>query len=162
MQINFLLSQLMKKKIKCATEYYIFDGSVITDYLTALQDWEGKARTESFLRYAASNASTATPGYCYSYEKMNNTGGGIPKTQWWLPSLGELFFIYCNKNKINYALSHISGATLLQDNSYWSSTPSGDISQWFWGMGNGESHRDSARYLYDFSCRPVSTIYYQR
>ena len=50
---------------------------------------------------------------------------------WWLPSLGELFCIYANMRKINYALSLINGATQLAETWYWSSTEYSATYAWY-------------------------------
>ena len=50
--------------------------------------------------------------------------------KWWLPSLGEMFMIYANMTKINYALSLITGATQLVEDWYWTSTENSGTSAW--------------------------------
>ena len=57
--------------------------------------------------------------------------------RWWLPSLGELFCIYANMRKINYALSLIEGATPLAETWYWSSTEYSATYAWFLTLDNG-------------------------
>ena len=58
---------------------------------------------------------------------------------WWLPSLGELFCIYANMRKINYALSLINGATQLAETWYWSSTEYSATLAWRLGLSNGNA-----------------------
>lgn len=57
--------------------------------------------------------------------------------KWWLPSLGEMFMIYANMAKINYALSLITGATQLVEDWYWTSTEFSATYAWFLGLYDG-------------------------
>ena len=111
-------------------------GTTTTDRVTAMNDWNGKASTAKII--AASNASAVTntaqyaPGYCNLYSRANANGKGLTAGKWWLPSLGEMFMIYANMTKINYALSLISGATQLVEDWYWTSTE--DSATYAWGL----------------------------
>ena len=129
------------------------------DYLTAKTDYAGKANTAKIL---ASNSykndgDTYAPGFCNAYSRMNANNQGLPAGSWWLPSLGELWLMLANFNKINYALSKITGATLLQRDAYWSSTEGSAGYAWslnlgFGGQGNGSKTSAQAR------VRPVSAF----
>lgn len=116
-------------------------GTTTTDRVTAMNDWNGKASTAKII--AASNASAVTntaqyaPGYCNLYSRANANGKGLTAGKWWLPSLGEMFMIYANMTKINYALSLISGATQLVEDWYWTSTEYGATSAWLLRLYDG-------------------------
>ena len=76
---------------------------------------------------------------------------------WWLPSLGELFCIYANMRKINYALSLINGATQLAETWYWSSTEYSAAHAWFLNLGNGNAD-GSTKASNKTGVRPVSAF----
>ena len=100
-------------------------GTSTTDRLIALNDWKGKANTASQVAHPECSGANYAPGFCNQYSH-----GGLGAGKWWLPSVGELTFIASNKNKINYALSLISGATQLNSGAYWASTEGGSIRAW--------------------------------
>lgn len=112
-------------------------GKTTTDRLTALDDWAGKANTAAQITHAECNGASHAPGYCAAYSRVNANGKGLIAGRWWLPSLGELFCIYANMAKINYALSFIDGATPLTEALYWSSTEAGESGAWYILLGNG-------------------------
>lgn len=97
-------------------------GTMTSDRVTALNDWNGKANTASQISKSTSSAVTNTasyaPGFCNLYSRANANGSGLTAGKWWLPSLGEMMMIYANMTKINYALSLISGATQLVETAY--------------------------------------------
>lgn len=96
------------------------------DRLTAFADFTGKANTAAIIKASTTTNITNTadyaPGFCNKYSRANANGKGLLAGTWWLPSLAELALIWANFDKINYALSKITGATLLQKTWYWSST----------------------------------------
>ena len=111
-------------------------GTTTTDRVTAMNDWNGKASTAKIIAASKSDAITNTvqyaPGYCNLYSRANANGKGLTAGKWWLPSLGEMFIIYANMTKINYALSLINGATQLVEDWYWTSTE--DSATYAWGL----------------------------
>lgn len=101
----------------------VIGGGVTTlDRVTAMNDWAGKANTASQITHTECSSASYAPGFCAAYSRVNANGKGLVAGSWWLPSLGELFCIYANMRKINYALSLIEGATQLAETWYWSST----------------------------------------
>lgn len=116
------------------------------DRITALNDFAGRANTTAIINGSASSNVTNTEdyaaGFCNKYSCTNANGNGLTAGRWWLPSMGEMAMIWANFDKINYALSKISGATLLQTTWYWSSTQYSATLAWTLyladgGMGNG-------------------------
>ena len=109
-------------------------GTTTIDRVTAMNDWNGKANTAAIIKASKSDAITNTvqyaPGYCNLYSRANANGKGLTAGKWWLPSLGEMFMIYANMTKINYALSLIKGATQLVENWYWTSTERSATNAW--------------------------------
>ena len=116
-------------------------GTTTTDRVTAMNDWNGKASTAKIIAASTASAVTNTaqyaPGYCNLYSRANANGKGLTAGKWWLPSLGEMFMIYANMTKINYALSLISGATQLVEDWYWTSTEYSATNAWHLSLNDG-------------------------
>ena len=112
-------------------------GTTTTDRVTAYSDWNGKANTTAQIAKAACQGASYAPGFCASYSRANANGYGLTAGKWWLPSLGEMFMIYANMTKINYALSLITGATQLAETWYWTSTEYSATYAWFLYLSNG-------------------------
>ena len=100
-------------------------GTTTSDRVTAYSDWAGKANTTAQITHAECQGASYAPGFCAQYSH-----GGLAAGKWWLPSLGEMFMIYANMTKINYALSLITGATQLSETWYWTSTEYGSTLAW--------------------------------
>lgn len=104
------------------------------DRITALNDFAGRANTTAIINGSTSSNVTNTEayaaGYCNKYSRTNANGKGLTAGRWWLPSMGEMAMIWANFDKINYALSKISGAAQLQGNWYWSSTQGSAGTAW--------------------------------
>lgn len=117
-------------------------GGFTTTYrVAAYNDWTGKASASAQIAASAAGAVTNTasyaPGFCNLYSRTNANGQGLTAGKWWLPSLGELMMIYANFNKINYALSLITGAELLVRDAYWSSSEYSSANAWILGLSYG-------------------------
>lgn len=102
--------------------------------LAAMLDFNGRQHTDAAIKASSSahvtNTVSYAPGYCRAYSRANSKGKGLTAGYWWLPSVGELLVMYANKLKINYALSLIKGAQLLDTSWYWSSTELGSAYAW--------------------------------
>lgn len=111
------------------------------DRMTALNDFAGRANTTAIINGSTSSNVTNTEayaaGFCNKYSRTNANGKGLTAGRWWLPSEGELAMIWANFDKINYALSKISGATQLQSTWYWSSTQASATTAWILYLGGG-------------------------
>ena len=118
-------------------------GTTTTDRVTAMNDWNGKASTAKIIAASTASAVTNTaqyaPSYCNLYSRANANGKGLTAGKWWLPSLGEMFMIYANMTKINYALSLISGATQLVEDWYWTSTEGSAANAWLLYLSDGHT-----------------------
>lgn len=105
------------------------------DRITALNDFIGRENTTAIINGSTSSNVTNTEayaaGFCNKYSRTNANGKGLTAGKWWLPSEGELAMIWANFDKINYALSKISGATQLQQAWYWSSTQGSANNAWY-------------------------------
>lgn len=132
------------------------------DRITALNDFAGRANTTAIINGSTSSNVTNTEayaaGFCNKYSRTNAKGNGLAAGKWWLPSLGEMAMIWANFDKINYALSKISGATQLQESWYWSSTQNSANRAWRLYLSDGNM-------AYDWKfrqgrVRPVSAFLY--
>lgn len=132
------------------------------DRMTALNDFAGRANTTAIINGSTSSNVTNTAdyaaGFCNKYSRTNANGNGLTAGKWWLPSMGEMAMIWANFDKINYALSKISGATQLQKNWYWSSTQSSATIAWSLYLTDGYV---SSYYKFgQRRVRPVSAFLY--
>ena len=111
------------------------------DRETALNDFNGRANTTAIINGSTTSNITNTAdyaaGFCNKYSRTNANGKGLTAGKWWLPSEGELAMIWANFDKINYALSKISGAAQLQTTWYWSSTQYSAFSAWYLYLYDG-------------------------
>lgn len=109
--------------------------------LAAMLDFNGRQHTDAAIKASSSahvtNTVSYAPGYCRAYSRANSKGKGLTAGYWWLPSVGELLMMYANKLKINYALSLIKGAQLLDTSWYWSSTELSSVNAWYLYFGDG-------------------------
>lgn len=130
------------------------------DRLVAFADFTGKANTDAIIKASSTTNITNTeayaPGFCNKYSRANTNGKGLLAGKWWLPSLGELAMIWANFDKINYALSKISGATQLQKTWYWSSTQ--NSADYAWGLPLSDGYVDNRYKFLQFRVRPVSAF----
>lgn len=130
------------------------------DRITALNDFAGRANTTAIINGSTSSNVTNTEdyaaGFCNRYSRTNANGNGLTAGRWWLPSMGEMAMIWANFDKINYALSKISGASQLQSNWYWCSTQLSADGAWLLSLSDGNvngSYKFNQRRV-----RPVSAF----
>ena len=132
------------------------------DRETALNDFAGRANTTAIINGSTpsnvTNTEAYAAGFCNKYSRTNANGKGLTAGRWWLPSMGEMVMIWANFDKINYALSKISGATQLQSAWYWSSTQTSANGAWGLGLTDG---RVGSYYKFNQGrVRPVSAFLY--
>lgn len=130
------------------------------DRKTALNDFAGRANTTAIINGSTSSNVTNTEdyaaGFCNRYSRKNANGIGLAAGSWWLPSIGEMAMIWANFDKINYALSKISGASQLQSNRYWSSTQGSAAKAW--GLYPGDGGMNHFDKFNKIMARPVSAF----
>ena len=132
-------------------------GTTTTNRVTAYSDMAGKTNTAAQISHAECQGASYAPGYCAAYSRANANGYGLTAGKWWLPSLGEMFMIYANMTKINYALSLIDGATLLVENWYWTSTECSANYAWYLSL-NGGYMNNTTKASNKTRVRPVSAF----
>lgn len=98
---------------KDKTEY---DG-YIDNYLDAVADWNGKANTEHLKAIGLNKEIVLGDGE-------------------YIPSLGEMYFIYLNRKALNQALELI-GADLIKSDWYWTSTEYSATYAWYLNLNSG-------------------------
>jgi hypothetical protein len=128
-------------------------GTTTTDRLTAINDWSGQANTASQVTHAECSDESYAPGFCNTY-----SNGGLAAGKWWLPSIGELMFIFAHRAEINYALSLVSGAKQVSGNDYWSSTEASNANAWYILFNTCYITRGSTKVNGLCSVRPVSAF----
>ena len=134
-------------------------GTASSDRLAVQELYNGKENCAKILTNTtlAAEGDASAVGWCNAYERINAGGKGLKAGAWWLPSVGELYLMFANFTKINYALSKISGATLLAKAAYWSCTE--DSAQYAWRLdfgygGQYGTYKSSDQY----GVRPVSAF----
>ena len=134
-------------------------GTKQADRLLAQELYNGKENCAKILTNTtlAAEGDASAVGWCNAYERINAGGKGLKAGAWWLPSLGELYLIFANFTKINYALSKISGATLLSKAAYWSCTEYSAAGAWSLGFSNGRQI-NSDKSTRQCLVRPVSAF----
>lgn len=134
-------------------------GTKQADRLLAQELYNGKENCAKILTNTtlAAEGDASAVGWCNAYERINAGGKGLKAGAWWLPSLGELYLMFANYTKINYALSKISGATLLSKNLYWSCTEYSAQYAWYllFNYGTQDGSDKSSRQC---RVRPVSAF----
>ena len=138
-------------KLECGTKQ--------SDRLLAQELYNGKENCAKILTNTtlAAEGDASAVGWCNAYERINAGGKGLKAGAWWLPSLGELYLMFANYTKINYALSKISGATLLAKTAYWSCTEYSATDAWYLDFSSGYQSifNKSVR---QYRVRPVSAF----
>ena len=134
-------------------------GTKQSDRLLAQELYNGKENCAKILTNTtlAAEGDASAVGWCNAYERINAGGKGLKAGAWWLPSLGELYLMFANYTKINYALSKISGATLLSETAYWSCTEYSATGAWLLFFSNG-NQSTSTKSAYQLRVRPVSAF----
>lgn len=109
----------------------------IDDYLDAVANWSGKTNTEH-LKVIGLNPRI---------ELHEN---------WYIPSLGEMYFIYTNLKAVNAALEFI-GADPIEQDWYWTSTESSATDAWNLYLTDGSADYDT-KASYKLRVRAVSAF----
>ena len=134
-------------------------GTASSDRLAVQELYNGKENCAKILTNTtlAAEGDASAVGWCNAYERINAGGKGLKAGAWWLPSVGELYLIFANFTKINYALSKISGATLLSKTAYWSCTEFSASDAWRLSSSDGSQH-GSYKSTGQGRVRPVSAF----
>ena len=134
-----------------------FDGvwNAAWEYAVELarQDFDGNLNTAKILAF---DGAAPAAKFCESVEVYDFR-------QAFLPSAGQLYLMYLNKEAIESLISDANGAgreyDALGDDWYWSSTQEDEFCAWFVYMSNGDTN-DNDKY-YDGYVRAVSAFQYK-
>ena len=114
---------------------------------TVTADWQGKNNTKVVLEYCKTIGKS-----CPAFEYVNSyKTEGTQAGDWYLPSMGELYAIYGNKDVLNIALGKIEGTKLGAD-YYWSSSEHSNGGAWTLPFSLGNVNDNKLNYYY---VRPV-------
>lgn len=95
---------------------------------TAQSLWDGLSNSNAIVAQPGETSSAALTCLNYSVGSIND---------WYLPSIQELRKLWINYLEVSKTLSQTSGATLLSNQNYWSSTEDDDSSAWFVKFNSG-------------------------
>ena len=90
--------------------------------------WNGQANTNLMAAQTSATSGAWKFANDYSY-------GGF--TDWYLPAIDELSFLFQNRFNVNKTLASIGGATQIEDVDYWSSTEYSATRSYFFYFGYG-------------------------
>lgn len=92
-------------------------GNYIDTCIDVVADWNGKANTDHLKAVGLSDNISLNDG-------------------WYIPSMGEMLFIFTHKKEVNAALEKTGGRPIADD-WYWTSTESSATHAWLLGLDNG-------------------------
>ena len=106
---------------------------------------DGRANTTAILNCGSSCGTTPAATATNSYEPSGCSKDFCKKTKWFLPSMRDLITLYDAKSYVNTSLSLTasSGATILTESYYWSSTEYGSYNAWGVRMSGGVRTNDT-------------------
>ena len=117
---------------------------------------DGRANTTAILNCGSSCGTTPAATATNSYEPSGCSKDFCKKTKWFLPSIRDLITLYDAKSYVNTSLSLTasSGATILTESYYWSSTEYSSYTAWLLGMSDGYRYLNIKNYV-NLYVRPV-------
>ena len=98
-------------------------GNYIDTCIDAVADWNGQKNTEHLKAVGLSDNISLSDG-------------------WYIPSMGEMLFIFTHRKEVNAALEKAGGQPIADD-WYWTSTEYSATNAWNLGLGNGFMRSDT-------------------
>jgi len=92
-------------------------GNYIDAYIDAVADWNGQKNTEHLKAVGLSDNISLSDG-------------------WYIPSMGEMLFIFTHRKEVNAALEKAGGQPIADD-WYWTSTEYCATNAWYLNLNNG-------------------------
>ena len=140
-------------------DYILVPGvTTTTSESEAISDLCGILNTNALITLAISESSKISRAgeYCRAY-----SNGAKNKGQWYLPSAGEMYEISINKDKINTALTKISGEIFESSNEIinvcsWTSTQLS--SEYAWAFNWLYNQLDDRSKIQNYGVRPICQI----
>lgn len=112
-------------------------GNYIDTCIDAAADWNGQKNTEHLKAVGLSDNISLSDG-------------------WYIPSMGEMLFIFTHRKEVNAALEKAGGQPIADD-WYWTSTECSATYAWTLNLGNGLMNLN-AKAAYTSRVRPVSAF----
>ena len=112
-------------------------GNYIDTCIDAVADWNGQKNTEHLKAVGLS-------------DNINLSDG------WYIPSMGEMLFIFTHRKEVNAALEKAGGQPIADD-WYWTSTEYSAPNAWRLGLNNGNMFTN-AKATNTYRVRPVSAF----
>ncbi len=135
-----------------ATEYFNIPN--LSDYSTAVMEWEGKNNTQTIINYcSANNKSCPAAEYTYTYSTKGTKAG-----DWYLPALGELNSLYSQKVALKSVLTTLGAddvSNSLSADWHRSSTEYNTQIAWCLNFSNGETTRPSKTTNTNYYIHPI-------
>jgi hypothetical protein len=101
----------------------------------AESSWNGQANSTAIMGQSGHSSSAAK--LCDTYSNTNYSTGIY--SDWYLPAIDELSLIYHSRYILNKNIEGVTGANILADVYYWSSTEYGFSSAWYYYFGFGRT-----------------------
>lgn len=98
----------------------------------AFRDWASETHNTFTIQKTECNTASYAPGFCQTYSALNTNNKGFAAGSWRLPSIAELYLIYKHIDKINFMLSMIDGAEIINKTIHLSSTELN--THYIWGL----------------------------
>ena len=112
-------------------------GNYIDTCIDAVADWNGQKNTEHLKAVGLSDNISLSDG-------------------WYIPSMGEMLFIFTHRKEVNAALEKASGQPIADD-WYWTSTEYSATGAWFLRLSSGHMYTGT-KATYTYRVRPVSAF----
>ena len=112
-------------------------GNYIDTCIDAVADWNGQKNTEHLKAVGLSDNISLSDG-------------------WYIPSMGEMLFIFTHRKEVNAALEKAGGQPIADD-WYWTSTEYSATNAWYLGLGSGIMY-GSTKATGTYRVRPVSAF----
>lgn len=112
-------------------------GNYIDTCIDAVADWNGQKNTEHLKAVGLSDNISLSDG-------------------WYIPSMGEMLFIFTHRKEVNAALKKAGGQPIADD-WYWTSTELSATHAWYLSLNDGYMIY-STKATFTFRVRPVSAF----
>ena len=112
-------------------------GNYIDTCIDAVADWNGQKNTEHLKAVGLSDNISLSDG-------------------WYIPSMGEMLFIFTHRKEVNAALEKAGGQPIADD-WYWTSTECSAADAWYLNLNNGRMNYGT-KATYTHRVRPVSAF----
>ena len=113
-------------------------GNYIDTCIDAVADWNGQKNTEHLKAVGLSDNISLSDG-------------------WYIPSMGEMLFIFTHRKEVNAALEKAGGQPIADD-WYWTSTEYSATNAWFLSLAYGDMGNGFTKATTTLRVRPVSAF----